>query len=428
MDHFTETTRTSYGSNIGNSFKGILFGLLLLVGSIVLLWWNESRSVNQADALNEMNAKIVTLPDSIYHPEHENKPVLVQGEVKPVSQIVDTLFGVKSDGLVLRRSVEMYQWKENKSSKSEEKLGGGTETVTTYDYVKEWSSMAINSSSFKHPQGHHNPPMNYKGETFVTDANIGGYYLSQNMVAKIGASQTYNGLSSMPKKIGVADNHMSFLYIGQKPQDQGVTDLNGSLKIEVGDVGSSPQNPRVGDVKISYTYAPAGQYSIAAKSQNKALVNYTTSNGESFSFIRSGTVSAKQIFKDELDANSTLTWILRGVGLLIMFIGFSLIMGPLATIAKVIPMLGSLVGGATGIIAGVLTLVLGSIVISLAWFTSRPMLSLAIIGIGIAIVVGLAKFGKKKETTVNNDSFSEVPSSATPPPRNTATPPERNRD
>jgi len=155
------------------------------------------------------------------------------------------------------------------------------------------------------------------------------------------------------------------------------------------------------------------------------LVNYTTSNGKSFTFIRSGTVSAKQIFQDELDANSTLTWILRGVGLLIMFIGFSLIMGPLATIAKVIPMLGSLVGGATGIIAGVLTLVLGSVVISLAWFTSRPMLSLAIIGIGIAIAVGLAKFGKKKEPAA---PAAETSSSATPPPRNTATPPERTKD
>ncbi len=407
MDHFTETTKTSYGSNIGNSFKGIIFGFILLVGSVVTLWWNESRSVNQADALNEMNAKIVTLPDSIYHPEYGNKAVLVQGEVKPTAQVEDTLFGVKSDGLVLRRVVEMYQWRENTSSKSEEKLGGGTETVTTYDYVKEWSSSVYSSSSFKHPQGHYNPAMDYKSQTFTTDANIGGYYLSKNMIGKIGASQTYNGLSSMPKKIGMADNHMSFLYMGQKLQHSKIVDLNGSLKTVAVNESSSPQNPKVGDVKISYTYAPAGQYSIAAKSQNRALVNYTTSNNSSFAFIRSGVVSAKQIFQDELDANSTLTWILRLVGLAMMFISFSLIMGPLSTLAKVIPMLGSLVGGATGIIAGVLTFVLGSIVISLAWFTSRPMLSLVIIGVGIAIAVGLAKFGKKKETQQNDSTIGK---------------------
>ncbi len=408
MDQFTETTRTSYGANIGNSLKGILFGLVLLIGSIILLWWNESRSVNQAAALNEMSTKIVTLPDSIYHPEHENKPVLVQGEVKPISQVVDPLFDVKSDGLVLRRLVEMYQWKENTSSKTEEKLGGATETITTYTYVKEWSSSSIGSSSFKHPQEHHNPSMNYKSETFMTDANIGAYYLSKNMVGKIGASRSYNGLSSMPKKIGMATNHMSFLYIGQLPQNQGIVDLNNSLKIGVSNVVSSPQNPRVGDVKILYTYAPAGQYSIAAKSQNKSLVNYTTSNNRSFAFIRSGTVSAQQIFQQELDSNSTLTWILRFVGLLMMFIGFTLVMGPLATFAKVIPMFGSLVGGVTSVVAGILTLVLGSIIISLAWFASRPMLSLAIIGISIAAAVGLAKFGKKKEAPIDTAPSPEA--------------------
>ena len=53
MDRYTETSYTSYGQNIGNSFKGILVGLLFLVGSMVLLWWNEGRSVAQADALEE---------------------------------------------------------------------------------------------------------------------------------------------------------------------------------------------------------------------------------------------------------------------------------------------------------------------------------------------------------------------------------------
>lgn len=402
MDQFTETSRMGYGANIGNSLKGILFGLVLLVGSIALLWWNENRSVSQAGALNEMSAKIITLPDSIYHPEHENKVVLVQDEVKPVSQVLDPLFGVKSDGLVLRRIVEMYQWKEKANKKTEDKLGGATETTTTYNYVKEWSSRAINSSSFQYPQEHHNPSINYENKTFVTDANIGGYYLSKNIVGKIATSRSYDGLSSMPEKIGMATNHMSFLYIGHVPQNQ----IDGNISY------STPQNPRIGDVKISYTFAPAGQYTIAAKSQNKSLVDYTTSNNKSFSFIRSGVVSAEQIFQQELDANSTLTWILRFIGVLMMFIGFILVMGPLATLAKVIPMLGSLVGGVTSVVAGILTILLGSIVISLAWFASRPMLSLLIIGIGIAAAVGLGKIGKKKKAPA---SFDETPKTATQP-------------
>ncbi|MEA1953454.1 MAG: TMEM43 family protein [Campylobacterota bacterium] len=398
MDQFTETTRTGYGQNIGNSFKGIFIGILLIIGSIILLWWNEGRSVEQATALAEMQTNIITLPNTKYDIKNENKAILLQGLAKPLNQITDPEFGVTTDGLVLRKHVEMYQWKENTSSKSEDKLGGSTETVTTYSYVKEWSSWQIDSSSFKHPANHQNPLMTHKSETFSTDAQLGDYYLSKNVVSHIGASDSYQGLTTMPEQIGVARNYKSYLYIG-----------------------FTPQTPSVGDMKITYTYAPSAVYTFAGKSYNKTLTSYTTKNGKSFMFVRNGKVSAETIFKEELDANSLLTWILRGVGLLIMFIGFSMVMGPLATIAKVIPMLGSLVGGATGIIAGVLTLILGSVIIALAWFTSRPLLSLGILAVGVAIAVAMAKFGKKKEQEPMENSAS----SSTPPPRSDATPPPR---
>lgn len=372
MDQFTERTTTGFGSNIMNSLKGIFFGFLLLIGSIVLLSWNEGRSVNQAEALKAMRANIVTLPNTRYDTAYEGKPVLVHGEIKPVSKLVDPLFGILSEGLILRRNVEMYQWKENKQSKSEDKLGGSTETVTIYNYVKVWSSREIDSNFFAHPQGHTNPAMVHRGETFVSDANMGEYYLSKAIVGKIYNFESYTGLASMPDTIEEAKNLKSYLYIGD-----------------------TPTTPKIGDMKISYEFAPAGEYTIAAESKNKALVSYATINDRTFVFIRSGNVSAEQIFKEELESNSTMTWMLRVVGLIMMFIGFSLMMGILSTLAKVIPFLGTLVGSATGIIAAVLTLAVGSIVIAIAWFASRPLLSLLIILIGVGIAVGLSKVSKK---------------------------------
>ena len=148
MDKFTETSYTSYGQNIGNSFKGIFIGILLIIGSIILLWWNEGRSVEQATALQEMQSKITTLSAPNYDSAQEGKAILIQGEVKPLSEVIDPEFNVKTDGLSLRRQVEMYQWKEHEKSTSKDKLGGGTETVTTYEYVRTWSSNAIDSSRF----------------------------------------------------------------------------------------------------------------------------------------------------------------------------------------------------------------------------------------------------------------------------------------
>src|SRR4051812_44070939 len=46
----------------------------------------------------------------------------------------------------------MYQWKEDKKQETQDNLGGGQTTTTTYDYTREWSDDAINSSEFKHPK------------------------------------------------------------------------------------------------------------------------------------------------------------------------------------------------------------------------------------------------------------------------------------
>jgi hypothetical protein len=387
MEHFTETTHTSYGSNISNSFKGIIIGVIFVLISIVLLWWNEGRSIAQTIALNEMKEKIITLPNTKYSAEYNNKVILLQGNVKPLSVIEDTIFGLKTNGLNLKRDVEMYQWQEKTTTHTEDKLGGGTETTTTYDYYKVWSNAQISSSSFKHPLGHRNPVMAYKSQFFSTDASMGDYHLSKNIVSRFDATTPIGDLSSLPKNIDNIINYGSYLYKGK-----------------------NVNFPEIGDLKITFSYAPMGDYTIAGKLQNRDIVAYTTSNGKNFIFTRSGIVSAQEIFQEELNSNSILTWLLRFVGLIVMFIGFNMILKPLSTIANVIPIIGSLVGGITGLIAGAITFILGSIIIALAWFTFRPMISLIIIGIGIIISLILSKFGKK-------DKVASTPSS--PPPSRT---------
>ena len=394
MDKFTETNYTNYGQNIGNSLKGIFLGIILLIGSIVLLWWNEGRSVEQATALEEMQDNIVIVDGTQYDMQNDAKPILLQGVVKPLTELVDPEFAVKSDGLILRKDVKMYQWKEKKESKSQDKLGGGTETVTTYTYVKEWSSSSNNSSEFKYPQGHENPLMTHQSDTFIADAQLGDFHLDKSVVSAISTSLPYNGLAGMPEHVGVAKNYKTFLYVGW-----------------------DPSRPNIGDMKITYSYAPAGVYTFAAKQSAKSLVPYTTENGKDFIFARQGRVSAQTIFKEELDANTLLTWILRGVGLVMMFISFTLVLGPLSTFAKVIPMLGSLVGGVTGIVAMALTFILGSVIIALAWFSARPLLSLSILVIGVAIAFMLGKHGKSKPATTSEtqrptDASEQNPSSS----------------
>jgi hypothetical protein len=68
---------------------------------------------------------------------------------------------------------------------------------------------------------------------------------------------------------------------------------------------------------------------------------------------------------------------------------------------------------------------LGSIIIALAWFSSRPLMSLAIIVVGVGIAFALGKLGKKsvqsvKKTYQGTDTPSSPPSRESMPPSRTA--------
>ncbi len=408
MDRYTETTHTGYLQNIGNSLKGALFGIIFLIGSVVLLWWNEGNSVAAADAIKEVQQKVVVLSTPTYDPAAEGKAVHVSGEVKPSAPVSDPAFNVTTDALRLKRHVQMYQWREDRRTESRDKLGGGTETVTTYSYRKEWSTIPQNSSGFKHPEGHANPPMPYRDRTFEIDGQMGDFHLSKEMMSEIEATRTLS-LTHLPQTLGEAANHGTFLYIGE-----------------------NPAKPQVGDIKITYTYAEPGRYTFVAEERGKNLIPYTAENGRTLVFVRAGNVSPEKIFKEELKNNALFTWLWRGAGLLIMYLAFLMLMGPVSAFAKVIPVLGHVVEYGSALIAGILTLILGLIVIALAWMGARPMLSLALIAAVVGIVVAFKKFGRKKETQAAHHRApkqSRQSPSAHPPHHGEPTsPPPRHQD
>ena len=59
-DSYTEVTSTSWFSRLGDSFKGIGTGFLLIIAATALLWWNEGRTVRTGDAIVE--AQLATEP------------------------------------------------------------------------------------------------------------------------------------------------------------------------------------------------------------------------------------------------------------------------------------------------------------------------------------------------------------------------------
>lgn len=183
----TDVTSESVFGRIGKSFVGMLFGLVLIIGPIVLLFWNEGRAVATAKSLREGAATVIDVPSDNINPANDSKLIHVTGDTAAGDALGDPLFDISESAIRLRRNIQVFEWKEKKESKKRDKLGGGTETTTTYSYEKAWAPDLIKSSSFKSPEDHRNPEKLEvpKKEFVAKDATLGQFKLTPGIIGKI---------------------------------------------------------------------------------------------------------------------------------------------------------------------------------------------------------------------------------------------------
>jgi hypothetical protein len=385
-DSFTVTTRKSWFSRIGNSIGGVLFGIVLILVGIVLLFWNEGRAVQTAKSLAEGKGIVVSVGSGAVDAANEGKLVHTSGRVATDETLSDPTFGITATGVRLVRKAEMYQWVEKSESKTETKVGGGEETVTTYSYERQWVDRPINSAEFKQPDGHRNPPMTWQGqEQQIARATLGAFALDKPVLDRI------SGAEAMP----IAADRLDAVKAAAGSTPKPLAIIDGRIHM-----GFNPGSPMVGDQRISYELVPLGDISVIGKQAGSGFAAYQTQAGDALLMVDGGIVPAEQMFADAESANTVLTWILRVVGLVVLMIAFAMIMAPLGVIGDIIPFVGRIVRMGTGLVAFVLAILTGSVVIAIAWFWYRPVLSLIIIGVGVAIAAAVIYLGRKRGAAV----------------------------
>ncbi|HVK91865.1 MAG TPA: TMEM43 family protein, partial [Mycoplana sp.] len=172
----TETTTTSWFARLKSALVMILVGIVLVCGCIWLLAWNEGRSVATYRALVEGAGLVASVESTSVDPANEGRLVHISGAIRPDGFPADDELDISADGaFALRRAVEMYQWVQQEKSETQKQLGGSEETVTTYSYVKEWRSDAVDSGDFRQP-GHDNPEMPIEAAFFTVDSAILGAF------------------------------------------------------------------------------------------------------------------------------------------------------------------------------------------------------------------------------------------------------------
>lgn len=379
-DSYTETSSQSWGERLMESIKGVLVGVILFIVAFPVLWWNEGRAVRTAEGLKEGAAAVVSIKADAVDAGNNGKLVHLTGQAVTDETLTDETFKISMKGIRLQRNVEMFQWKEEVKSDTKKKIGGGTETVKTYNYKTGWSNTAIDSSNFKKPQGHKNPAMQYKSEQVsASTVKIGAYRLNKGLMDQI------TGSEALPVK--------------QEDLAKLPADIKAKAKLDGNAIyiGANPASPQVGDMKISFSVVKPQVVSLIAKQNNDTFEAFQTKNNTSIMRLEAGEKSAQSMFGEMQSENKTMTWILRVVGFFLMFIGISMVFKPLVTVADVLPFLGSVLSMGVGIVAFIIALPLTLVTIALAWIAHRPILAIALLAIGGAVFAGVYIMSKKKK-------------------------------
>lgn len=369
-DTHTVTSTRSWGSRLGGSFKGILIGILMFIAAFPLLWWNEGRTQKRHLALLEAAALAIEVPSDRLDAANNGKLLYSTGLVTSTGRLQDDELQVGVEGaLQFRREVEMFQWQEQASSKTEKNLGGSETTTTTYSYSRGWGSRLEDSSAFQKPVGHENPAqMDYSAlQQVAEDARLGAFRLRSNEVRSLSAYQSLD-LSGR-----------EFAMLDRPHQVQGTVLY----------LGDNPAQPQVGDLRISFSYVPAMQASIVARQDGESLLPYRTRNGSSLLLLRTGEQRMDAMFESAQSDNSLTAWLLRLAGFVLMYAGLRAIMAPLSVLGDVVPVIGTLIGMGTGIVAFLVALPLSLLTIALAWVFYRPLLAVVLLGIALACLAAL---------------------------------------
>jgi hypothetical protein len=373
----TEVTTKSWGSKIGESIKGVVFGIVLFLAAFVVLWVNEGRTDLSKVAMKDT----VPIDAAVLDVANEGKPVSVTGMLSSYETLGDPEFLNPGKYLTLTRNVEMYAWVEKSESKTVKNTGGSETTTTTYSYVQEWTSSPADASTFKDPAGHTNPAMPYQDQTFyVNSASVGVYPVNIQGLSLPGQSEVVlNGSMVNPRYAGMLNGNYIFI----KASGYGY-------------YGEST-SPTVGDLRIRYTgLASDINVTVFGQLQSGNIVPYLYKGEDKLYHARMGT--REEAIAALSQEHKTVGWILRLVGFLMMWIGLTMFFGPINAVLDVLPFLGSVGRTLISIVMFfvALGLSLATIIVSMIAHNIIALIITIVILVGLVFLVG--RLMKKKKS------------------------------
>ena len=356
--------------------SGIIAGFVLIIISIILLFYNESRAVDTERVISFAKDSYIEVSSAKIDKNNNDKLVVTSGKIDLLNDSVsDNEFNVNVKSAKLVRVVEMYQWHEDCKDDSD-----GQEVCT---YTKEWSNTIVDDTNFD--SGHVNPDvMSYSSsELYMSNVNLGEYVLDINLLCQLSTVKQYKDLDEK-----IAKNKGLYIVDGM------YTTYDKDEEIEIG------------DLRIKFLYNDASDISVMGVQKDNRFVEFSP-EGTTYKILelRESIMNGKEFLEDLTKSNSTLTWVLRLVGTVLMIAGIASILKFVSFLASFIPLFGKLVVNGIFIVSVLVGVILSLIIIAISWFAVRPVLSILLIAIVIGLIILLRKYNKKKNINESSESI-----------------------
>jgi len=370
-----EEGRRSWRNRLGRSIQAVLTGLVLLVFGFPLLWWNEGRAVRAARVHDEGASEVMSVDPEVVDPQNEGRLVHVSGLATTGEMIRDPRFGVAIRALRLKRTVEMYQWREEPGSGDRTAPPGGGERVVSSAFSKVWSERLIDSRGFVSPLEHSNPssfPIRSE-ERVVGRATLGAFTLSSELVLRVDRFEAVRPESVPPGA------------------PQGLQLGGGGFYI-----GVDPGRPEVGDLRVRFAAVYPVTVTVVARQERGRLEPYRTRTGRHLEMLEIGVHGAEEMFAAVLKRNRAATWLLRLAGAALLFVGLATVFRPMAVLADTPPWLAAVPRLGLGPVAAAAAVALTLVTVAGAWLVYRPLLGVGLTAGAVAVASVVVWVGRRQ--------------------------------
>lgn len=220
--------------------------------SLILIFLNEYSAIQKVKAQKDEYYEIQTIASDYIDEANEGVLVHTQGRLTAEGELRDDLFGVSVPAVRMRRTLQMYQWRE----KIQDITSTGSQDASQVAlYEKVWSPVIIDSKTFRQADTHFNPlafPYQRAARN-AANIKIGVFDVDDAFIDALEAYQPYPFVLEAPEGFVLRDG---VLYSG------------------------NPDFPQIGDVQVGFEIIQSHDVSIIAAQSDKGLVPYIDSETE----------------------------------------------------------------------------------------------------------------------------------------------------